>query len=123
AQSILSRVLEDHPDNAQAHYGQAQVDLRRQRPAQAEKEFLAALKIGGEQPNIYYGLARAAAMQSDDDRALAYLTRVFAADDPLLRLAVRNDHVLTAKERTPELRRAVERYLTFATTSKETAAD
>ena len=70
-----------------------------------------ALRTGGEQPTVYYGLARLAALRADEAKALAYLDRVFSSDDPVLRQALRRDAVWSAPERSPSLRQAVEGYL------------
>jgi predicted Zn-dependent protease len=114
ASTLLTRVSGRYPDHPRALYHQAQIDLSRQEPAEAERSLLAALKSGGEKPVIYYSLARAALMQEDEEKALAYLDRVFAADDPTLRRALRADRLFASRDRSPALRAAVERYLAGA---------
>jgi len=50
-------------------------------------------------------------MQDDEEKALSYLDRVFAADEPMLRRALQTDTLLTPPDRFPAVRAAVERYL------------
>jgi tetratricopeptide (TPR) repeat protein len=108
---LAQGVLGEHADSAEAHYVLGQIELARRRPAEAEREFLAAIRTGGEQATVYYGLARSALMQDDEERALAYLEPVFTADEPMLRRALQADNLLTPPDRFPAVRAAVERYL------------
>jgi predicted Zn-dependent protease len=111
AVELAQAVLQEHPESAQAHYVLGQVELARRQPGEAEREFLAAIRTGGEHATVYYGLARSALMQDDEEKALSYLDRVFAADEPMLRRVLQADTLLTPPDRFPAVRAAVERYL------------
>jgi arylsulfatase A-like enzyme/cytochrome c-type biogenesis protein CcmH/NrfG len=111
AAGLAQTVLQEHPDSAEAHYVLGQIELARREPGQAEEQFLSAIRMGGERATVYYGLARSALMQGDEERALAYLDRVFTADEPMLRRALQTDNFLTPPGRFPAVRAAVERYL------------
>ena len=115
----MDGVLTGDPENARGHYTRAQIALRRDDRDTAEKELLESLRTGGEQPTVYYGLARLALLRSDESQALAYLGRVFAANDPVLRRIIREDKLINAPERSAALRRAVERYLLGMPPSQE----
>ncbi|MCZ6600129.1 MAG: sulfatase-like hydrolase/transferase [Acidobacteria bacterium] len=102
------------PDDPQAYYIMGQVALARSDPARADEELLAALRTGGEQPAIYYGLAQAALMKDDETGALAYLDKVFTANEPALRSALQAQLLLTSGKEYPAVRAAVEKYLAGA---------
>jgi len=102
------------PDDPQAYYIMGQVALARSDPEHADEELLAALRTGGEQPAIYYGLAQSSLMKDDEAGALAYLEKVFAANEPALRSALQAQLFLTAGHEFPAVRAAVERYLAGA---------
>ena len=102
------------PDDPQAYYIMGQVALARRDPEHADEELLAALRTGGEQPAIYYGLAQSSLMKDDEAGALAYLEKVFAANEPALRSALQAQLFLTAGHEFPAVRAAVERYLAGA---------
>ncbi len=118
AAALVDEVLAGHAGDAQAHYIRGQIELARREPESAREELLAALRTGGERPQVYYGLARAALMASDEEQALAYLDRVFAADDPVLRRALQADNLFSSPDRFPAVRVAVERYLAGAADKK-----
>jgi predicted Zn-dependent protease len=102
------------PDDPQAYYIMGQVALTQSDPARAEEEFLAALRTGGEQPAIYFGLAQAALLKKDEPGALAYLDKVFAANDQALRSALQAQLLVSTGKEFPAVRAAVEKYLSGA---------
>jgi len=114
AASEVDGVRVNAPDNPQAFYIMGQVALAQRDPEHADEELLAALRTGGEQPAIYYGLAQAALMKNDESGALAYLEKVFAANDPVLRSALQAQLLLAQDTRFPAVRSAVEKYLAGA---------
>ncbi|MFQ5719496.1 MAG: sulfatase-like hydrolase/transferase [Acidobacteriota bacterium] len=110
----VAAVLSEDPDSGRGHYIKAQIALRQDDRDTAEKELLEALRTGGEEPTVYYGLARLSVLRDDENAALAYLEKVFASGDPAMRRVVRDDDLLNAPERSAAVKTALERYLSGA---------